>query len=461
MSDARAPATGTPPQPAPAGGRRSEQKEHLTATFRSLRNRNFRLFMGGHAVSSTGTWMQRVAQDWLVLRLTHDSGTALGITFALQFLPLLLLGLWGGVVADRYSKRRLLMLTQGSMGVLALALGVLTVSGAVEVWHVYVLAFGLGLATAFDNPTRQTFVVELVGRDDAPNAIALNGATFNLARVLGPALAGLGIALAGTGPIFLVNAVSYGAVLVGLTAVRENELHLSERAARAPGQLREGLRYVAGNPTLLLTLAVVSFLATFGLKFQITLALMAKEVFQTSAGGYGLLSSAVAVGSVAGALVAARRARPRLRLVLGAAITFGALMVVTSVMPAYWMFAAMLVPTGVAALTFTTAANSTVQLTSSSVMRGRVMSLYMLVFLGSAPIGAPVVGWVGEVLGPRYSIALGGVLSILAAGGAAAVLARRRHLVIRPHVRPRPHLHVHRLTPARPRVDADAATGRT
>lgn len=390
--------------------------------------------------------MQRIAQDWLVLRLTGDSGTALGITFALQFLPLLLLGLWGGVIADRYSKRRLLMITQASMGLLALVLGGLTVSGAVEVWHVYALAFGLGLATAFDNPTRQTFVVELVGREDAPNAIALNSATFNLARVAGPALAGLGIAVAGTGPIFLLNAVSYGAVLLGLSAMRERELHLAERAERASGQLREGLRYVAGNPVLLLTLSIVAFVATFGLKFQVTLALMAKEVFLTSAGGYGVLSSAVAVGSVAGALYAARRARPRLRLVVGAAISFGVLLIVTAVMPTYWTVAAMLVPTGVAALTFNTAANSTVQLTSSSAMRGRVMSLYMLVFLGSAPIGAPVVGWIGEVFGPRYSIALGGVLAILAAVAAAAVVARRRQLVIRPHLRPRPHLRV--STPA-------------
>lgn len=430
--------------------------------FRSLHTRNFRLFISGHVVSSTGTWMQRIGQDWLVLRLTNDSGTALGIAFALQFLPLLLLGLWGGVLADRYSKRRLLMITQASMGLQALVLGTLTVTGAVEVWHVYALAFGLGLATAFDNPTRQTFVLEMVGRDDAPNAIALNSATFNLARVVGPALAGLGIALVGTGPIFLVNAVSYGAVLVGLAAMRERELYLTERAERAPGQLREGLRYVAGNPVILLTLTIVTFLATFGLKFQVTLALLAKEVFGTDAGGYGVLSSAVAVGSVAGALLAARRARPRLRLVVGAAIAFGALMVVTAVMPTYWLVAAMLVPTGVAALAFNTAANATVQLTSSSVMRGRVMSLYMLVFLGSAPIGAPVVGWVAEVLGPRYSIALGGVLSILAAVVAAAVLARSRGLVIRPHVRPRPHLRVTQATPADLPAGAAAAgvTGR-
>lgn len=403
----------------------------MKATFRSLRIRNFRLFMSGHVISSTGTWMQRVAQDWLVLRLTHDSGTALGITFALQFLPLMLLGLWGGVVADRYPKRRVLMVTQAAMGLQALLLGILTVSGMVEVWHVYALALALGLATTFDNPTRQTFVMEMVGREDAPNAIALNSATFNLARVMGPALAGLGIAAVGTGPVFLVNAFSYGAVLLGLSAMRAGELHLTQRAPRAPGQLREALRYVADNPVVLTALIIVAFVATFGLKFQITLALMAKAVFQTSAGGYGLLSSAVAAGSVVGALLAARRARPRFRLLVAAAISFGVLMLIAAVMPTYWLFLAMLVPTGVAALTFNTAANATVQLHSSGAVRGRVMSLYMLVFLGSAPIGAPVVGWVAETLGPRYSIGLGGVLSIAAAIAAAALYARRQHIKVR------------------------------
>ncbi|MQA86834.1 MAG: MFS transporter [Streptosporangiales bacterium] len=411
-------------------------------TFRSLHNRNFRLFMGGHAVSSTGTWMQRVAQDWLVLQLSHGSGTALGITLALQFLPLLLLGLWGGVIADRYSKRRLLLITQASMGLQALTLGVLTVSGMAEIWHVYALAFGLGLVTAFDNPTRQSFVIEMVGRDELPNAVALNSATFQLARVVGPALAGLAIAAMGIGPVFLLNALSYVALLIGLSRMQENKLHLPERAPRSRGQLREGLRYVRSEPVLLLALVIVAFVATFGLKFQVTLAMMANQVFHTGASGYGLLSSAVAAGSVAGALVAARRSRPRLRLVVGSAIVFGVLMLVTAVMPTYWLVMAMLVPTGVAALTFNTAANSTVQLTSSPVMRGRVMSLYMLVFLGSAPIGAPAVGWVAEAFGPRYSVGLGGVLAILAAVVAAAVLLRRQGLVVRAHVRPRPGLDI-------------------
>ncbi|MBC6460305.1 MFS transporter [Actinomadura sp. HBU206391] len=384
--------------------------------FRSLRNRNYRLFAAGQVVSNTGTWMQRVAQDWLVLDLTHGSGTALGITTGLQFLPLLLFGLWGGVIADRYSKRRVLMITQVSMGALALILGVLSIGGVAQVWHVYLLAFALGLATVVDNPTRQTFVVEMVGRKDLPNAIALNSATFNGARIVGPAVAGVAIALVGTGPVFLINAASFSAVLLGLKAMRERDLHqVGEPVPRAKGQLREGLRYVKGRRDLVMVLVLVGFIAAFGMNFQLTTALMARQVFHSGASSFGLASTMLAVGALSGALLSARRVRPSRRMLLMAALLFGVFEVLTGLMPTYWSFLALLVPTGIALMTFTTTANATMQLNVAPEMRGRVMGLYMFVFLGTNPLGAPMVGWMAEQFGPRLSIVAGGLVATVAA----------------------------------------------
>ncbi|MBW8485720.1 MFS transporter [Actinomadura parmotrematis] len=395
--------------------------------FRSLRTRNYRLFAAGQVVSNTGTWMQRVAQDWLVLELAKGSGgSALGITTGLQFLPLLLFGLWGGVVADRYPKRRVLMLTQVSMGVLALVLGLLAISGSAQVWHVYLLAFGLGLATVLDNPTRQSFVVEMVGKEDLPNAIALNSAIFNGARLVGPAVAGVLIAAIGTGPVFLVNAASFGAVLFGLYLMRPAELYAGPVVKRAKGQLREGLRYVRGRRDLVLVLVLVGFVATFGMNFQVTIALVARQVFHTGASSFGLASSMLAVGALTGALLAARRAsRPRMRLLLLAPLAFGVFEVLSGLMPFYWAFLLMLVPTGIALMTFTTAANATMQLGVAPEMRGRVMGLYMFVFVGTNPIGAPVVGWMAETFGPRMSIVFGGLIAIVSTLAVAAFAAPR------------------------------------
>lgn len=383
--------------------------------FRSLRVRNYRLFASGQVVSNTGTWMQRVAQDWLVLELTHGSGTALGITTGLQFLPLLLFGLWGGVLADRYPKRRILLATQAAMGLLALVLGVLALTGTAQVWHVYALAFGLGMATVIDNPARQSFVIEMVGRRDLPNAIALNSATFNGARVVGPAAAGVLIAWIGTGPVFLLNALSFGAVIFGLLAMRTAELHPAEQVPRAKGQLREGLRYVRGRRDLLLVLVLIGFVATFGMNFQVTMALVTREVFGVGASSFGLASTMLAVGSVTGALLAARRTRPRMRLLLSAALLFGLLEIATGLMPTYWSFLILLVPTGLALMTVTTTANATMQLNVAPEMRGRVMGLYMFVFLGTNPLGAPLIGWLAEHFGPRMGIVAGGVVALLAA----------------------------------------------
>jgi MFS family permease len=372
--------------------------------------------------------MQRVAQDWLVLELTHGSGTALGIATGLQFLPQLLFSLWGGMIADRYPKRRILFVTQAAMGALALILGVLALTGVVAVWQVYLLAFALGMVAVVDNPTRQTFVAEMVGRDGMANAIALNSATFNLARITGPAVAGLVITVVGTPAAFLVNAASFGAVLVSLKLMRPSELHPMERAPRARGQLREALGYVRARPDLSLTLALVFFVATFGMNFQVTTALMSRGVFGTGAGAFGLASTMFAVGALGGALLAARRARPGMRLLLTTSLVFGVLEVATGLMPTFWSFLAMLVPTGLALLTFTTAANSTTQLGTTPAVRGRVMGLYMLVFLGGAPLGSPLVGWVAEQFGARMSLIAGGMISAMAAVVVALLLARARRV---------------------------------
>ncbi|CAN5658408.1 MFS transporter [soil metagenome] len=414
----------------------------MSPTFRSLHVRNYRLFATGQIISLTGTWMQRIAQDWLVLRLTDNSGIALGITTALQFLPSLLFSLWGGVLADRYSKRRLLIITQGFMGVVALTLGLLDVTGWVQVWHVWVLAFLLGTGNAIDNPVRQSFVVEIVGREDLPNAVSLNSATFNLARILGPALAGVLIAAIDTGPVFLLNALSFVAVIAGLLRMSAAELQPSDPTPRGRGQLREALRYVRRKPELMLPLTIVAFVATFGLNFQLTTALMTTEVFGKGAAQFGLLSSALAAGSLIGALVAARRVRTRHRYVVVGALAFGLFEVVAGLMPTYETFMVLLVPTGIAILTFTTAANTSIQLATSSAMRGRVMGLYLLVFLGTAPLGSPLMGWVGETFTPRASIVLGGVLSVLGTLLAVALFASRQRLVIRPRFRPRPHVQI-------------------
>jgi MFS family permease len=396
--------------------------------FRSLRNRNYRLFATGQVVSNSGTWMQRVAQDWLILSLTHGSGTALGITTGLQFLPLLLFGLYGGVLADRFPKRRILMITQAVMGALALLLGVLALTGTAQVWHVYALAFMLGVATVVDNPTRQTFAVEMVGPNDLSNAIALNSAIFNTARIVGPAIAGVLIALIGTGPVFIVNAASFGAVLLGLYLMREDELHVRERVPRAKGQLREGLHYVRERRDLVMLLIIVFFVAAFGMNFQMTTALMSREVFHSGASSFGLASTMLAVGAVSGSLLAARRKRPRMRLMLISAAFFGVLEIVSGVMPSYFLFLVMLIPTGVALLTFNTTANAVMQLSVPAWMRGRVMGLYMLVFAGSSPIGAPLLGWLAEVFGPRSSLVIGGVVSVAAVMGVVAVMAPRSAL---------------------------------
>jgi MFS family permease len=400
----------------------------MSPTFHSLRVRNYRLYATGGVVSNVGTWMQRVAQDWLVLQLSGHSGVALGITTGLQFLPMLLIGPYGGMLADRYSKRRLLMLTQASMGIVGAVLGLLDVTGVVQVWHVYLLALLLGVGAAVDAPTRQSFVIEMVGPDDLSNAVGLNSASFNLGRVIGPSLAGLLIVLIGTGPVFLLNAASFGAVIFALKQMRVAELTPAPRAKPGRGQVREGIRYVRSRPDLLLVMVIVFFVGTFGLNFQMTSALMNTEVFHRGAGAYGLLGSVMAVGSLSGALLAARRGRPRLRLVVGAAIAFGLVEITAGLMPSYLAFTAVLIPLGLCQMTLLNSANATMQLGVDPLMRGRVMALYMAVLMGGTPLGAPLVGALAEAFGARWSLIGGGLVSAGATAVASLLLARRQGL---------------------------------
>ncbi len=419
----------------------------MSPTFRALAHRDYRLYAAGGVVSNVGTWMQRVAQDWLVLLLTANSGVALGITTGLQFLPILLLAPYAGMVADRFPKRRLLQTLQVAMAAPAVVLGVLALTGTAQVWHVYTIAFAFGIATAFEAPARQAFVGELVTPDDLGNAVGLNSASFNAARIVGPALAGLMIAALGsgveaTGLVILINAASYGAVFVALQGVRGNGTGRVDTLPRRPGMIRDGFAYVRSRPDLLLVLGVMFFVGSFGLNFQLTSALMATEVYGKGAGEYGVLGSTMAIGSLAGALLAARRAAPTLRLVLGAAIAFGLAEITIALMPTYLSFVALTPLIGLTALTTITAANATMQLTVPTELRGRVMALYLMVFMGGTPIGAPFVGWVGEALGPRWALIVGGVLSIVGTLVCAALYLRARERRGAPLPAEEPEIHV-------------------
>jgi MFS family permease len=394
-----------------------------SSMFSSLKIRNYRLFFIGQVVSNTGTWMQRIAQDWLVLSLTGSSA-AVGITTALQFLPMLLFGLYGGVLVDRLPKRPTLLVTQSAMGLAGLALAVLTLSGHVQVWHVYVAAFAVGLATVVDNPARQSFVSEMVGPEQLQNAVSLNSANFQSARLVGPAVAGVMITGVGTGWAFLFNGLSFVAPLVGLLLMRNRDLKAVQRAPRGKGQLREGLQYVAKRPDLIWPIVLVGFIGTFGFNFPVWLSAYADDIFHAGAGAYSLFNTLMAVGSLIGALLAARRGTTRLRVLIAAAAAFGILEVVAAVAPSYWLFALLMIPIGIAGLTVNVTANTAVQMGTDPAMRGRVMALFMMVFMGGTPLGAPIVGWITDAYGPRVSFALGGVIAAAAAAAIGLVLAR-------------------------------------
>ncbi|WP_295661431.1 MFS transporter [uncultured Nocardioides sp.] len=408
----------------------------MSPTFRSLRNHNYRLYLVGSVVSNTGTWMMRVAQDWLVLSIPGNGGTELGITTGLQFLPVLLLSPYAGVIADRFPKRRLLQVTQATMALASLALGVIAVLGAAQTWHVYALALAFGVGSAFDAPARQSFVSEMVGPEDLTNAVGLNSASFNTARILGPALAGLMIGALGDGMVasgwvILINAVSYLAVILQLQRMDVAELDSPEpHTGASKGMLREGVAYVRSQPKMMMILVIVFFAGTFGMNFQITSALMATEVFDKGAGEFGVLGSAMAVGSLAGALMAARRVRIRMRLLVGAALVFGVAEIVAGLLPTYLTFVMFVPLIGLSTITLLNSANATMQLESDPLIRGRVMALYMTIVMGGTPLGSPVIGWIGETYGARWCLVIGGALVIVGVALACLVYLRASHLTL-------------------------------
>jgi MFS family permease len=385
--------------------------------------------------------MQRVAQDWLVLQLTN-SPAAVGLTVALQFTPMLLFGLFGGVLADRHSKRMLLMMTQATAGILALTLAVLTLTGHIHVWHVYTVAILLGFVTVVDNPARQVFVNEMVGPEHLRNAISVNSSIFQLGGLIGPALAGILIHAVGEGWSFGINAVACGGVVATLFAMRPAELFTSPVAERAKGQLRAGLQYVRSQPNILWTVVLVAFVATFGMNMPVLLSAYSTKVFHVGAGGYGLFNSLVALGALGGALASTRRKGLRLRSLVASASVFGAVQAMGALAPARLEYSLVLIGVGAATLVFLTGANSLVQMTASLEIRGRVMSLYMLVLLGGQAIGGVVMGRITVELGPRPATLISGLVPLVASAAVALVLAHRmesdpiRPRLVRMHLLP-------------------------
>lgn len=395
----------------------------MSGTFRSLRHRNYRIWASGAIVSNVGTWMQRTAQDWLVLaELTDHKASAVGIVIGLQFAPQLLLLPLTGYAADRFDRRKLLLATQACMGLLALGLGLLVVTGHIRLWLVDIFAFLLGCAAAFDAPARQTFVSELVDEADLSNAVALNSTSFNAGRLIGPAVAGVLIALIGSGPVFLINAASYAAVIASLCLMRRQEFNRTQRVGGARGGLADGWRYVIGRPDLVAAMVMMFLIGTFGFNFAIFISTMALKIFHRGADGYGLLTSVMAIGSIVGALLSAGRDRPRWNFVMIGLAVFGIGCGLAAIAENFWFYGVMLALVGVAAQTVTTSIVGLVQLTSDPAMRGRVMALLMAISLGGTPLGGPIVGWIADRFGPRWAMSVG------AAAGFAALLVGLRFM---------------------------------
>ena len=414
----------------------------MSPTFTSLEIRNYRVWAAGALVSNIGTWMGRVGQDWLVLTvLTAGSATALGVVTGLQFLPFLLLAPWAGLIADRFPKRRTLLATQAMLAVSSLVLGVLAVTGTAQLWHVYAIALLQGITTAIDNPARQAFVSEMVPSEKLANAVALNSASFNLGRLIGPGVAGVVIALWGTGEALLLNTGTFVFVIVALLMLRRNELRPAP-LAKARGGIREGFRYVRDRGDIQLVMLLVFVLGTFGMNFQITMALMATKVFDKGAGEFGLLGSIMAVGSLTAALLSARRKTPRLRVLLLSLVGFTVAATVAAAAPTYWTFALALVPVGLTALTALTTANAMVQTRVAPEMRGRVMALYMAIFMGGTTAGAPLIGWISETFGPRWTIGIGALAMALTLVGVSVWLGRSQNVRVSYESQRRPRVRV-------------------
>ncbi|MDI2098973.1 MFS transporter [Ruicaihuangia caeni] len=388
----------------------------MSAMFLALRGMNYRLWFAGALISNVGLWMQRTAQDWLVLtELTDNDATALGINMGLQFAPQLLLVPWAGLIADRFERRHLLIITQASAALLAVGLGALVLTGHVALWHVFAFSAALGVVSAIDSPARQAFVSDLVRKRELPNAVALNAASFNTARLIGPAVAGGLVVLVGPGWVFVLNAGTYAATITALLLLNASTLFRTPRAPRGKGELLAGFRYVRRRGDLLVLFIAAFIIGTFGLNFPIYSSTMTRIEFGLGAGEYGVLSSILAIGSITGALVAARRERPRLRIVFGAAGLFGLACLLSAAMPSFWSYAVSLIVVGLASTTFMTTANATIQTTTSPVMRGRVMALYMAIFVGGTPLGAPIVGWIASEFGPRSALLVGAASGIVTA----------------------------------------------
>jgi len=395
-------------------------------TFVSLHNRNYRLYFIGQTVSVSGTWMQQLAQAVLILRLTHNNGTALGLVTAFQFLPMLLLGAWGGVLADRFDKRKLLYGTQIAAGIFALALGVIVSNGAAAVWNVYLMSVLLGFVNVVDNPARQTFVLEMVGREDLPNAVSLNSVVMNSSRIVGPAIGALLIQSFGLASCFYINAASYIGVIVALSMMNDSLLQRLPRVQRAKGQLREGLRYAWSERMVRTPLLMMAVIGTLAFNFQVVIPLIATKTFGSDAGGIGLLLSTMGAGAVLGGLSVASRRGVSYRRLITLSMLMGLSILAAAAAPTLATEVVAIFAMGASAFAFIATANTTIQLTAAPEMRGRVMALYAIAFLGSTPIGGPIVGWVSQQFGPRAGFALGGIGAIVATVGAAWSIARRR-----------------------------------
>ncbi len=400
-------------------------RELVHRTFASLDNPNYRRYTAGQCISLIGTWMQTVAQSWLVLELS-GSATAVGVLVALQTLPTLLLGPYGGVVADRVDKRRLMIVLQAMMGVLALVLGLLTVTGVVVLWQVYLLALLLGLNNCFENPARQAFTLEMVGAEHLRNAVSLNSVMVNVARAVGPAIAGIVIAVAGSGVCFLINAVSFAAVVLSLATLDTSALRPSPPAVRAKGQLREGLAYVRRTPVLAVPLLMMALVGCLAYEFQVTLPVLAQDTFGAGSQAYGYMTAAMGVGAVVGGLYVAARGKTGIASMVRSAVAFGIVMVAAALAPTLELALVALACVGAVSVGFLSQGNSTLQLSSDPQMRGRVMALWAVAFLGSTPIGGPIAGFVADQFGGRAGLLLGAVACLLAAALGAFIAHRQR-----------------------------------
>ena len=386
-----------------------------SSALRSFKHRNFRILYPANALSNIGTWTQRVAQDWLVLELTNNDAASLGLVTAIQFLPAMLLSLYGGLLADRFSKRKLLLLTNFGAGLSSVVLGILVVTHSVQLWHVFALALLLGIFTAIDSPIRVSFTSELVGKDDLANAVSLNSANFNVGRLVGPALSGYLIYYFGTGPSFLINTATYAVMVATLLVIRDKDLHITAKPQRA-NKLAEAFLYVRGRRDLMLVMLTVFFTTTFGLNFQIFIALMATKEFGMGPDQFGALGSILAVGSLSGALIAARLEKHRTtKNILRGATLFGVLVMASAYLPSAVMYATMLPIMGATVLLTLISANTYVQSNTDSALRGRVMGIYLMIFMGGTPIGSPLIGFLASAFGIRATIMFCGVVVLLAA----------------------------------------------